>query len=53
MTSYTVHAYTEQDAVDMARRRAEADGLRVLAVGRRFRGVIPGTWTVYVRVERA
>ena len=53
MTSYTVDADTQQDAIDKAKRRATADGLAVLGVGRVFRGVIPGTWTVYLRVGRA
>ena len=52
MTSYTVPVALELDAIDMAKRRAADDGLRVLSVGRVFRGVISGTWTVYLRVER-
>ena len=52
MTSYSVRAANEQDAIDIAKRRAADDGLTVLAVGRVFRGVMPGMWTVYVRVAR-
>jgi hypothetical protein len=51
MTSYTVSAESMQDAIDKASRRAQDDGLVVRGVGRVFRGVIPGTWTVYLRVE--
>lgn len=53
MTSYTVMAANEQDAIDIAKRRARDDGLVVLGVGRRFRGVILGSWVVWVRVEAA
>ena len=52
MTSYSVRAANEQDAVDIAKRRAADDGLTVVATGRVFRGVMPGTWTVYLRVAR-
>lgn len=50
MTSYTVQATNESDAIVTARNRAWDDGYRVTAVLRVFRGVIPGTWTVDVQV---
>lgn len=52
MTSYTVHAVTEADAIVTARNRAFDDGFRVTSVLRCFRGVMPGTWVVDVQVIR-
>lgn len=51
MTSYLVTAETELDAIDIAKRHAADDGLRVLAVGRRYRGTLTGTFVVWLRVE--
>lgn len=51
MTSYTVTAVLELDAIDMAKRRAADDGLRVVRAGRVYRGTIPGTWVVWLAVE--
>ena len=53
MTSYTITTETEADAIDIAKRRAADDGLRVLRVGRSYRGTLTGTWVVYLRVEVA
>ena len=41
-----------KDAADVARREAEASGLRVIETVRTYRGVIPGTWIVVLSVVK-
>jgi hypothetical protein len=56
MSGESVHTiygqHDEKDAADVARREAQASGLRVIETVRTYRGVIPGTWVVILTVTK-
>jgi hypothetical protein len=52
-STHTVYGqHDPKDAADVARREAQASGLRVLSMVRTYRGVIPGTWVVILAVVK-